>query len=145
MRYTREEQAQHRAELVEALRSGKYKQGDGMLRQATKSTEDLFCCLGVACDLSGLGEWQESAAFEQDGKKITFKEYHVIQTELTQLPPAVKDYYGFAHPIGRFSSDDYEHGSLTAYNDNGYPFAFIADLIEDEPRGLVLVEEVATP
>ena len=23
-------------------------------------TDDTFCCLGVACDLSGLGEWEDS-------------------------------------------------------------------------------------
>ena len=32
---------------VEALRSGDYKQGHGLLR----SDDDKFCCLGVACDL----------------------------------------------------------------------------------------------
>ena len=36
-------------EWVAALRSGKYKQGKGAL-----STEDRFCCLGVACEISKL-------------------------------------------------------------------------------------------
>ena len=40
---------------VEALRSGKYKQGKGFLR----SINDEFCCLGVAYDLCG-GKWFES-------------------------------------------------------------------------------------
>ena len=37
--------------LVDALRSRKYKQGVGRLR-----IDDKFCCLGVACDISGLGK-----------------------------------------------------------------------------------------
>jgi hypothetical protein len=36
-----------KAQWLEALRSGKYKQGDSNLR----GFDDAFCCLGVACDL----------------------------------------------------------------------------------------------
>lgn len=46
---------------VEALRSGKYKQGKGWLRQEEPGVEPTFCCLGVLCDLSGQGRWKESA------------------------------------------------------------------------------------
>lgn len=35
-----------KAKWIAALRSGKYKQGTGQLKQ-----EDRFCCLGVLCDL----------------------------------------------------------------------------------------------
>ena len=35
-----------------ALESGEYKQTRDLLRD-----DNGFCCLGVACDLSGLGEW----------------------------------------------------------------------------------------
>lgn len=38
-----------KAKWVEALRSGKYKQG----RLALRPTEDSFCCLGVLCDILG--------------------------------------------------------------------------------------------
>ncbi len=38
---------------VEALRSGKYKQGEGELRRG-----DAFCCLGVLADVRG-AEWVE--------------------------------------------------------------------------------------
>lgn len=41
---------------VAALRSGNYKQGQGRLRRA----DDTYCCLGVACDVSGRGEWMLS-------------------------------------------------------------------------------------
>lgn len=38
---------------VEALRSGKYNQGRGCLYS---SWDDSFCCLGVACHISGAGK-----------------------------------------------------------------------------------------
>lgn len=39
---------------IEALRSGKYKQGVGVLRSAT----DKFCCLGVLCDITDNNSWK---------------------------------------------------------------------------------------
>ena len=39
---------------VNALRSGKYKQAKGRLRY-----KDRYCPLGVLCDISRLGEWEE--------------------------------------------------------------------------------------
>ena len=51
--YTKEEQAEHRSDWVKALRSGKYKRAVGQLHDA----DGNYCVLGVACDISGLGEW----------------------------------------------------------------------------------------
>lgn len=52
---------------VEALRSDKYQQGKGAL----KTIQGSFCCLGVLCDLSGQGKWQEELfqVTHADGKK----------------------------------------------------------------------------
>jgi len=44
-----------KAKWVSALRSGAYQQGHGTLRRG-----DAFCCIGVLCDVSGLGEWAGS-------------------------------------------------------------------------------------
>jgi hypothetical protein len=38
-----------KAKWVEALRSGEYKQGKGLLAEDNK-----FCCLGVLCEVSGM-------------------------------------------------------------------------------------------
>ncbi len=38
---------------LKALRSGEYKQGNGRLRNES----DCYCCLGVLCDVSGVGKW----------------------------------------------------------------------------------------
>ena len=43
---------QHRIAWLKALRSRKYSQAREVLNDG-----EAFCCLGVACDISGLGEW----------------------------------------------------------------------------------------
>lgn len=53
---------------IEALESGEYKQGYGVLRDSEDTSH--FCCLGVACDISGVGTWRESfyvTGFDEDG------------------------------------------------------------------------------
>ena len=42
---------------LEALRSGRYLKGIGTLRQDTPGQPSKYCCLGVACDISGMGRW----------------------------------------------------------------------------------------
>ena len=118
MTYTKEEQKQHRAELVEALRSGRYKQAQYSLRDG-----DYFCCLGVACDVSGLGEWDN---FQYLNNSI-------------YLPSEVMKYYGFNEKEGLFFA--FKNGPkirkfLSSLNDNSYTFKEIADVIESEPEGM---------
>jgi hypothetical protein len=110
---------------LEALRSGKYKQGTGCLRY-----EDDFCCLGVLCDISGQGEWDEREYLDQ----------------LQLLPAAVVDWAGLggSRPeipfsalteeelelIGWLPSRDECTVALSGLNDRGMEFDRIADLIE---------------
>ncbi len=44
---------------VAALRSGTYQQGQEELRRsyAYSVGDDNYCCLGVLCDISGMGHW----------------------------------------------------------------------------------------
>jgi hypothetical protein len=57
-------EASLKAKWIEALRSGKYKQG----RWALRTKSDDFCCLGVLCDVSGVSEWEEHAlCYSYDG------------------------------------------------------------------------------
>jgi hypothetical protein len=47
---------------LNALRSGKYKQGKNSLRQpgfASDSEKDRFCCLGVLCDIVEPKKWKK--------------------------------------------------------------------------------------
>lgn len=42
-----------------ALRSGEYKQGMNCLMQESPEGERSYCCLGVLCDVSDTGEWEQ--------------------------------------------------------------------------------------
>lgn len=42
---------------VAALESGEYKRGTSRLRKPDEEGVDRFCCLGVLCDISGIGDW----------------------------------------------------------------------------------------
>lgn len=71
--------------LAEALESGKYKQCSGALR-----INDAFCCLGVACDISGLGKWDSTGVYLTKTDRCE-----------TVLPREVKEFFGFASHSGR--------------------------------------------
>jgi hypothetical protein len=101
---------------VAALRSGKYTQTKEMLR----SNEDRFCCLGVLCDISGLGEWlqpiwsSQSRSYTVDGAyKSDF------------LPEAVMQWADIKTSNGVVNGK-----SLAQLNDEGRSFENIASVIE---------------
>lgn len=49
-----------KAAWLHALRSGRYRQGRGRLRgPAPDGGPDLFCCLGVLCDLGARKAWRK--------------------------------------------------------------------------------------
>lgn len=95
---------------VRALRSGKYRQGPGWL-----CVGDAFCCLGVACDISGLGRWGRGVRgmpyVTQDGEDICF------------MPSPVQDWFGLDYRYCEF---------LAGLNDCGRSFDEIADVIEHD-------------
>lgn len=98
---------------VAALRSGRYEQGRGQLLLDGK-----FCCLGVLCDISGLGRWQDGHYMVGDGKYNT-------------LPPvAVTDWAELEIYVSLSSRNDGISGYLP------HTFAQIADLIEERWREL---------
>jgi len=117
--YTTEEQAEHRKQWAEALRSGKYEQGRNVLRKG-----DKFCCLGVACDISGLGQW------EQEG--YTDYVYNTNRgCNRVELVEMVKNWLG----VTTRSVDIYNgvfNDSLISLNDSGINFITIADIIESD-------------
>lgn len=105
-------------ELIAALRSGKYKQGTGRLRQ-----DDRYCCLGVACDIANL-PWSEN---------------HCLGEQVF-LPREAKKYFGFRRINGAFLKDIMLDGrsyhSLVELNDMAIPFSRIADVIVEYWREL---------
>jgi hypothetical protein len=122
-----------------ALESGKYQQGRGKLRD-----DDAHCCLGVACDLSGEGEWEDSV-------------YRITERcgSSTTLPGPLRDLLSLASTDGRFIFDDLPMelqveiyavitipegdgppDSLVDLNDYGVAFPLIAKVIRARPKGL---------
>jgi hypothetical protein len=106
---------------IAALRSGKYQQTTGRLRDSNG-----FCCLGVLCDLSakaGIGRWDADLPnwFDTGGAG-----------ESVVLPQAVVDWAGMAS-----YSPEIDLVALATYNDGDaqneikpHSFTEIADLIE---------------
>lgn len=65
------------ARWIVALRSGKYTQGRTRLRQ-----DHAFCCLGVACDVSGLGVWTGDETYLTPGD--SYGGFYVMPNEVVR-------------------------------------------------------------
>ena len=105
--------------LVEALESEEYTQTTGQLR-----SEYGFCCLGVACDISGLGEWtlENGIYFYNDGEGdfdcSTLPHGVIEQLELNANEAQ------FTEQLPLTTDGNFDTGS--DMNDNGFAFADIA-------------------
>ena len=142
------QQKQNRKQWIEALRSGKYKQGTNTLGQFFDG-EVHYCCLGVLCELAQIKQEKFTGAnFIQ--YKISKKDKGKKHVGLGYLPKKAMDYVGLKDYEGKFialSKDlmcflDNEvliSTSLSELNDNGHSFEEIASIIESEPEGLFLV------
>ena len=98
---------------VDALRSGKYEQGQGRLR----TTDNKFCCLGVLCDISGTSSWKKAPA-------------GFIYDDGFAFPPAsVREWAELDRSNIWFRGESL---SVIELNDTGATFAEIADKIEAE-------------
>ena len=156
--YTPEEQKEHRRLWVQALRSGEYEQCREQLH-----TETGYCCLGVACDISGLGEWGTPGRANVGKIESETLTWYILQDEsemsATTLPDSVMHWLGFSSNSGVFNSrikqvpadalpeelNDVlaDSGkSLAVLNDRGFTFHEIADIIEAFEPWAVLVTEV---
>jgi hypothetical protein len=113
------EQADRMRLLVVDLRANGHLQGKNALRTA----DNTFCCLGRACELSGLGVWDE---IYNTSSVIAY----IVPDERQYwgvMPNAVRDWYGFECSGGFYDAEDH---ALDALNDAGVSFASIADRIE---------------
>jgi hypothetical protein len=124
---------------VKALRSGKYKQGTGTLKQFNSKGQAQHCCLGVLCELY-------NTTMKKNKKKILPEKVYDNDSDFSHgycrfggkkedLPKEVKDWAGMNDNLGRFYlSDHYEY--LADLNDCGRKFKTIADIIEKEWKNL---------
>ncbi len=123
-----------RATWIAALRSGDYKQTDGSL-----CSDGKYCCLGVLCDVSGLGKWDdEDYRVEING--IGF-------SAAFELPNPIRQAAGLNTECGEFEAtdqirekypnipfDDLGFSSLANLNDSKkWTFDQIADFLEENP------------
>ena len=125
---------------IKAMRSKKYKQATGALKR-----ENGYCCLGVLCDISKQGEWEE------DDGALCYKPREGSSND-DLLPGAVQRWAGMGSDNGEFTHPDNGYFiDLAALNDDGYPelnddydkpfknpgkplsFARIATLVEKRP------------
>ena len=118
------QQVENRLKWIEALKSGKYKQ----VREILKRKDQGYCCLGVACEISGLGKWDGDNHFLEKVSGCVSSSHMTFR---------VKDHYGFERMSGEICTDPKDHEtywhSLTEYNDTKlYNFQQIAELLEND-------------
>ena len=99
---------------VAALRSGKYEQTRGALKDSNG-----HCCLGVLCSIS---PWKNTYTRMRDGENLTNR----------VLPAKIQAWAGISNPNGRY--DGFE--SLASKNDDGASFEDIALLIDKHIKEL---------
>lgn len=110
---------------VDALRSGDYQQGQGALHKIVSEDEHYYCCLGVACDLSGVSI-NKTARKNSFGLGVLVR--YGEQAEFSSAPNEVLDWLGF-DANNKIFFQDY---SLIDLNDDlKFTFDQIADIIED--------------
>jgi hypothetical protein len=99
---------------VKALRSKKYKQAEGALREGTSH----FCCLGVLCDIyrkeTGVGKWEAYTEGPRD---------FITPSKNCEGFPSkpIYEWAGLHHSTGK---------RLATMNDHGATFEEIANHIE---------------
>lgn len=106
--------AETKAKWLEALRSGKYKQCEGSLRNDVGG----FCCLGVLHDVTG-GKWHKNRFSE-----ICTGSKNRMNSDADMLEGIV-----FLQGLDRFIA-----AQLAELNDKGKTFEEIADVIEEKVK-----------
>lgn len=126
---------------IDALRSGKYKQGKTALLRETEEG-CVHCCLGVLCEITHTPKFQLNGF----GKGLfSFGEEEDEATNTGFLPPSVLKKTGMQEASGVIPTDklDYVNKivmqsnlkpahsySLSGLNDSGWTFEQIANVIE---------------
>lgn len=129
LRWSQEEQAEHRRQWVAALRSGEFKRGKTALRQKAEDGEETYCCLGVACELAVRDGVIPPA---QDNGTYLYR----YVTSTGYLPEEVRDWLGLDSTAGDLQFPVSRHAgvyNLALANDEyGWDFERIADAIEND-------------
>lgn len=121
---------------VAALRSGEYEQTTGFLQ-----TKDGYCCLGVLCDLhqreTGDGEWLPLGIGDAPHTQC-YRDDLGVDGEY-RPPPGVREWADMEDDpcvLARHPDGSVEREELVSLNDDGFSFAQLADLIEEQWESL---------
>jgi hypothetical protein len=136
-----------KAAWLYALRSGDYLQGQGQLKIETEEGP-RYCCLGVACEVSGVGQWDFNGDFEsyrtgrfQDGNAAEYddRSWSTLTRRVAGWLQGVDgvsvvtdftvEYLGVTDFTVEYLG---ERRLLSGLNDEGVSFSTIADLIEEQ-------------
>lgn len=118
---------------IEALRSGKYQQGTDTLVRIENNGDTMYCCLGVACSISGIEDIPMHSHDTIDKDKDLFEAIPeeikggTFDTKLVEILTTMNDRFDkgyYSHYIK--DSIIFRHGYKT-----NYTFNEIADWIED--------------
>jgi hypothetical protein len=126
---------------IKALRSGKYKQGKGYLKQFTSKNEPRHCCLGVLCELydQQMKKNHKKTLFAEhmiDSESGTFVEFISFNKHDGGLPKEVREWANMINPCGEFVNNKDRVEYLSDLNDDGKKFSTIADIIEKNVENL---------
>lgn len=128
---------------VKALRSGKFKQGQGTLKHYDRKGQAKHCCLGVLCELynKDMKKNKKKMLPEKvcDNDSDFSHGYARFGGSREDLPKEVMKWSGVKNNLGKFRSpnnygDTYmfnQESCLADLNDIGKKFKTIADIIEE--------------
>lgn len=116
---------------LDALRSGKYQQGNNQLRKG-----EYFCCLGVLCDIhnkmTGEGQW----TVREDPDRYYYQPSYPDSWSCSEvLPREIVQWAGLDNgnpSVGDYGCGNRTYGSIAELNDYGYTFKSLADIIEEK-------------
>lgn len=123
---------------VKALRSGKYNQGQGCLKQTNRNNKTYHCCLGVLCELYN----DEMRKKKKKMLTETVKDgIHKFNRMDELLPKVVQNWAGLGSSRGDFESianspTTHFYNGLADMNDFGSDFKTIANIIENNPDNI---------
>ena len=117
-----------RKKWAEALRGGKYKQGRSKLCTQCAEGEELFCCLGVACEVFMQHEYGLVKRVVT-GERASSEYVSEGCPQSLGLPFVVRSWLGMTSCEGLLTSGD----SLVTANDRSkIDFLRIADIVESD-------------
>lgn len=127
--------AELKEKWIEALTSGRYPQTRGTLKRIEESDGYPvgFCCIGVLCDILGVGEWLEDSASTEGAVPFSMERSYGDDYYDDEYWPGRVEWFGeiesneFLEEIGLSSSANSQLMSMN--DDKGANFQEIAEYI----------------